>query len=80
MLVTNGKERVFLKTIRERNGKTVLVFAFAIYFHNYVWSRLTAQLVAAFACVAVYHGAYDEYHRCVDCRLAATERRRRRRR
>lgn len=30
LLVTNGKERVFLKTIRERNGKTVLGFAFAI--------------------------------------------------
>lgn len=24
-----------------------------------LWSGLTAQLVAAFACVVVYHGAYD---------------------
>lgn len=47
---------------------------------NVLWSELTAQLVAAFACVVVYHGAYDEFHRCVDCRLAATKRRRRQRR
>lgn len=33
---------------------------------------LVSSLLLSFS-LCVYHGAYDEFHKCVDCRLAATD-------